>query len=119
MSASGTAAVNGWAAECGTSATPFHMTSEVLMKFVPVSVSVNAAPPAVADAGASKVRVGRGVVMVSVSPFDVPPPGAAFTTVTVVEPELAMSVLGIDAVKDVALTKVVERLLRSNRQRSR
>lgn len=52
MSLAGTAAVN-----CVplpgvvTSATPFHFTTDVLMKFVPVTVSVKPAPPAVAEEG--------------------------------------------------------------------
>lgn len=52
MSLAGTAAVNCVALpNVVTSAAPFHFTAEVLMKFVPVSVNVKAAPPAVAEEG--------------------------------------------------------------------
>ena len=52
MSLAGTAAVNCVAVPgVVTNAAPFHFTTEVLMKFVPVTVSVNAAPPAVAEDG--------------------------------------------------------------------
>lgn len=51
-SLTGTAAVNCVALpNVVVSATPFHFTAEVLMKFVPVRVSVKAAPPAVAETG--------------------------------------------------------------------
>jgi hypothetical protein len=57
-----------------------------LMKFVPVTVSGNAAEPAVALDGESSVRVGGGLVVVTalivkVSGLEVPPPGAGFVTV--------------------------------------
>ena len=61
---------------------PFHCATEVLMKLVPFKVSVNAAPPAVAEFGTSEVSTGIGVVTVNVTAFDVPPPGAGFTTLT-------------------------------------
>jgi hypothetical protein len=52
MSLAGTAAVNCVALSgVVTSATPFHFTVEVLMKFVPVTVRVKPAPPAVAEEG--------------------------------------------------------------------
>jgi hypothetical protein len=52
MSLAGTAAVNCVALPgVVTNATPFHFTAEVLMKFVPVTVSVKPAPPAVAEEG--------------------------------------------------------------------
>jgi hypothetical protein len=41
---------------------PFHCTVEVLTKLVPFTVRVNAAPPAVADAGLRLVIVGIGFV---------------------------------------------------------
>ena len=47
---------------------------------------------------------------VKVRPEDVPPPGAALTTVTVLEPTAARSVARIVAFNCVALTNVVERL---------
>src|SRR5262245_1420831 len=39
---------------------PFHHTVESLMKFVPLIVNVNAAPPAVAELGLRLVIVGTG-----------------------------------------------------------
>ena len=44
---------------------PFHCTTEVLMKLLPVTVSVNAAPPAIAEFGVRVVIAGTGVVMVN------------------------------------------------------
>src|SRR4030095_2897204 len=41
--------------------------------------------------------------------FDVPPPGAGFTTVTGIVPAVAISVVVIDVVSCVALTNVVVR----------
>lgn len=61
---------------------PFHCATEVLMKLLPFKVIVNAAPPAIAEFGASEVSAGIGVVAVNVTTFDVPPPGAGFTTLT-------------------------------------
>ncbi len=51
---------------------------------VPVRVNVKAAPPAVAEVGASEVRVGaEAALIVNDRLPDVPPPGAGFVTVTV------------------------------------
>jgi hypothetical protein len=52
------------------------------MKLLPFKVRVNAAPPAIAEFGASEVSAGIGVVAVNVTMFDNPPPGAGFTTLT-------------------------------------
>ena len=40
---------------------PFHSTTELLMKFVPLTVSVKAAPPATAVVGFKLVSVGTGL----------------------------------------------------------
>ena len=40
---------------------PFHLTSELEMKFVPFTVSVKPDPPAVADEGLRLVVVGTGL----------------------------------------------------------
>lgn len=64
---------------------PFHSTVEDEMNPVPVSVSVNPAPPAVVEVGDSVISVGAGLralVTVNVWLFDVPPPGVGFVTVT-------------------------------------
>jgi hypothetical protein len=63
-------------------------------KFVPVIVSVNAAPPAVAVAGESNVIVGVELSTVNVSGLLVPPPGAAFVTATLTGPAVARSGAG-------------------------
>jgi hypothetical protein len=77
---------------------------EVETKFVPFTVRVNAAPPAVALEGESEVALGFGLLMVKVSPLDAPPPGVGFTTVTDGVPAVAMSLAGTEAVNFVALT---------------
>ena len=61
---------------------PFHFTVDVETKFVPFTVNVNCAPPAVAQVGLIELVVGTGLLIVNVCGFDVPPPGAGFTTVT-------------------------------------
>lgn len=81
-------------------AVPLSFTIEVLMKFVPVSISETAVPADTVE-GCNPVRVGAGLpaaLMVNVSAFDVPPPGAGFVTVTAGVPVLATSVARIDAV---------------------
>jgi hypothetical protein len=89
----------------------FHSTVEPETKFVPVTVSENADPPAVAVEGESKVAVGTGLLMVKVRGFDVPPPGEGFATETETVPAVAMSLAEIAAVNCVPLTKVVVRAL--------
>jgi hypothetical protein len=108
MSLAGTVAVNSVALTYFVaSPVPFHFTVEVETKFVPATVRVNAAPPAVALEGESEVGVGDGLLMVKVSPLDVPPPGVGFTTVTDAVPAVAMSLAGTEAVNFVALPYVV------------
>ena len=91
---------------------PFQRTTELLMKFVPLSVNVNAAPPAKAELGLRLASVGAGfagTVMVKLAAAEAPPPGAGLNTVICAVPVLAMSVAGICALNVVALPKVVER----------
>jgi len=88
-------------------ATPFHSTTVPAKKFVPVSVSVNAAPPAVAVVGESEPKVGNGSLIVNVIAADTPPPGAEFNTVTAAVPPTAISMAGTTAVSCVPLTTVV------------
>jgi hypothetical protein len=81
--------------------TPFHLTTELLMKLVPLTVSVNAAPPAVADEGLRLEVVGTGLfaaLIVNVCVLDVPPPGVGLKTVTLAVPAVAMSAVVIAAV---------------------
>src|SRR5207302_15154 len=89
------------------SAVQVQRTTEAVTKFVPVTVSVNCAPPATTDAGLSAVVVGIGLlgaVIVKVCGFEVPPPGAGLNTVTGAVPAVAMSAAEIAAVSCVADT---------------
>ena len=77
-------------------------------KPVPVRVNVKAAPPSVAEAGASEVRVGaEAAIIVNDRLPDVPPPGAGLVTATVAVPAVAISAAVIAAVSCVAFTNVV------------
>jgi len=86
---------------------PFHATCEEATKLVPVTVSVNAGPPAVANAGESAVTVGSGLFVVKTVALDVPPPGARFTTVTEAAPAVARLAAGTAACSLVFDTNVV------------
>jgi hypothetical protein len=58
---------------------PFHRTTELVTKLVPLTVKVNAAPLAVRVVGLILVVVGTGLpaaLIVKVCVFEVPPPGA-------------------------------------------
>ena len=70
-----------------------------------MTVSVNCAPPAVADAGLRLLIVGVGTVMLKADGDDALPP--AFVTVILALPEVAISAAGTAAVNCVELTKVV------------
>ena len=93
--------------------TPFQRTVDApFTNPVPFTVSVNAAPPAVAEDGFRLERVGTGLLgglMVKVSALDVPPPGELVKTVTEAEPALAISLAEMLAVSCVLDTKVVVR----------
>src|SRR5439155_24780018 len=104
----GTVAVS-WVDETNVvvSAVPFQFTVEVETKFVPFTVKVNCAPPAVAQVGLIEVVVGTGLLIVKVCAFDVPPPGAGFTTVTDAVPGFATRAAVTVAVSCVAETNVV------------
>src|SRR5438477_7604228 len=74
----------------------FHRTTDELMKFVPVAVSVNPAPPATMLVGAMDVSVGLGfTVIVNVCALEAPPPGVGVNTVTDAVPPAAMSAVVI------------------------
>ena len=108
MSVAGMAAVS-WVDETYVvvRAAPFHRTEEPVTKPVPVTVRVNADPPAVAELGEMEVRVGTGlfaVLMMKVRALEVPPPGVGLKTVTDADPAVAMSAAGIDAVSWVGET---------------
>jgi hypothetical protein len=83
---------------------PFQRTIEPATKLVPLTVSVNPAPPEVADVGLKLEVVGAGLLIVSVRALEVPPPGEAVNTVTEAVPAVAISDAGIAAVNRVAET---------------
>jgi hypothetical protein len=85
-----------------------HMTVEPLRKLVPVTVIVNAAPPATAELGLIDVIAGALTAMLEAD--EVAPPG--FFTVMPTLPEEASEAVGTVAVIEVAVpavaTKAVE-----------
>lgn len=103
-------------------ALPFHCTADVLMKLVPFTVSVNAAPPTGPVAGTSEASVGTGfdAVIVNVKMFDVVPvmPSGSIrpnktvgvNTFTGTVPAERISAAVMAAESCVALTNVVVRL---------
>jgi hypothetical protein len=87
------------------SAEPFHCTLSPLTKFVPLTVSVNPAPPATAVPGDRPVIDGTAAAIVKLAEFDVPPPGAC--TVTVAEPVAVIRLEGTAALNCDDETNVV------------
>jgi hypothetical protein len=87
--------------------TPLKSMVDEALKFVPVTVNVKLGPPAVVEVGPMDVVVGTGFLTVRVCAFDVPPPGAGFTTVIEAVPPVAISTAGTIAVTWVYETKVV------------
>src|SRR5437016_8156710 len=81
------------------------------MKFVPVTMSVKAAPPPTIVFGDRELSVGLafGVAIVNVCALEVPPPGVGLTTVTDAVPTVATSFAEIAARSSVPLKKVVDR----------
>ncbi len=69
------------------------------MKFVPVTMSVKAAPPPTIVFGDRKLSVGFafGVAIVNVCALEIPPPGVGVKTVTGAVPGVAMSLTEIAA----------------------
>src|SRR3989338_4433394 len=61
---------------------PFQRTTEPVTKFEPFTVSVKAAPPALALVGESELTAGTGLFILKVRELEVPPPGAGLNTVT-------------------------------------
>ena len=110
MSAAGIAAVSR-VAETNVVArfAPFHWTTELELKPLPLTVSVNATPLALAVVGLRLVVAGTGLLIVRVWALEVPPPGAGVNTVTEAVPATAMSAAGIAAVNRVEETNVVVR----------
>lgn len=86
---------------------PLKFTNEEELKFVPFTVSVNAAAPLVALVGESVVMVGTGLFTVNVEIPDVPPPGVGLDTVTLNVPAAAICAAAMAAEICVALMNVV------------
>src|SRR6266849_2425254 len=93
-------------------AAPFHCTIEEDRKLVPVTVSVNAPPPTMAEPGFKESTVGSGfLVIVKVNAVVVPPPGLGVETETCAVPTVAISAAVMAACKLVLETNVVVRAL--------
>jgi branched-subunit amino acid transport protein len=90
-----------------TRAEPFHWTEEEATKLVPVKVSVKPLLPNVVEVGEMEVSVGTGLLIVSICAFEVPPPGAAFTTVIDAVPAIAISTTGMVTLIEELEMKVV------------
>lgn len=63
---------------CAVRWLPFHQTVEAPTKPVPLTVSVNAVPPASVELGLKLVIVGDGLLIENVAADDEPPPGEGF-----------------------------------------
>ena len=95
---------------------PLNLTTAPSTKFVPLTVSVKPASPAVPLDCERLVAVGTGLSIVKVREFDSPPiRGVGSKTVTENVPELAISDASISVVKAFVSTKVVSRSLPSMR----
>lgn len=90
---------------------PFTVATEPTMKFVPMILTC-ALPPAKTELGVIVEIWGTGdavALMVSVTEFDVPPPGAGVNTVIVTVPAAAMSLGLTSMVSSFSLKKIVAR----------
>ena len=86
---------------------PFHCKVEPLANPEPVTVRVNAGPPAVALAGFNEEIVETGELMVNVTALEIAP--VVLSTVTLAAPTETTKLAGTLAVNWVLLTKVVVR----------
>jgi hypothetical protein len=89
---------------------PFQRTTESVTNPEPVTVRVNASPPAFTWTGETEVNAGIPLSIGRLSDEDVPPPGAGLKTATRAAPADVISPVPNDTVKVVALTKVVVRV---------
>src|SRR4029434_6728237 len=93
----------------------FQRTTELLMKLLPLTLSVKVGPPANTRRGIKLVStcgVPVGGLMVKPSALEAPPPPlllAGLKTVICAVPGLAMSLAGISAIKRVLSPKLVVR----------
>ncbi len=76
----------------------FHRTTEACAKFEPLTVSVKAGLPALAEFGVKTGHDRVGLLMLKGSAVDSPPPGEGVKTVTLAAPAAAMSDAVIAAV---------------------
>jgi hypothetical protein len=60
---------------------PLNRITELLLKFVPVTVRVKLAAPADLLVGLIALSVGTGLLTTKLIEFEVPPPGPGLTTV--------------------------------------
>src|SRR5436190_190144 len=108
MRAPGTVAVSCVAeTNAVVSAVPFQRTDELATKLLPFTVIMNCAAPARHELGLIEVVAGTGLLIVNACEFEVPPPGAGFTTVTDAVPAFATRAAVTVAVSCVAETNVV------------
>src|SRR6476620_2241657 len=90
-------------------AVPFHFTVEVEPKFVPFTVNVNCAPPAVAQIGLSELMVG-GALIVNVSvAVPVPLPLVALRVMLTVFAVVGLVMLGFGAASALLTTASTKR----------
>jgi hypothetical protein len=89
-------------------ADPFHNTTELASKPVPVSTMV-AAAPAATSLGEIDVTTGDGLDTSNSTALDAPPPGTGFDTVTIATELLERLVAGNEAFISLELTSTVER----------
>jgi hypothetical protein len=88
-------------------AAPLNQTTELLLKFVPLTVNVNAGSPAILLVGDNVVTVGTGLFTAKLSAgVDAPPPGVGFVTLTRIVLAAAISEAAIEAVSCPELTMV-------------
>ena len=83
-----------------------HFEAEAEVKYTPLMVSVNAAPPAVATPGLRLVMAGFAGLTVKAAGADVPD---AVVTVMLPAPEFSIRLAGTAAVSCVGLTTIVPR----------
>jgi hypothetical protein len=78
---------------------PFQRTTDVVVKPLPITLRLKAAPPAGLEAGSSRVMEGTGFpeTTENETALDVPPPGAGLKTVTLAVPTAATSAAAIAA----------------------
>jgi hypothetical protein len=110
MSLAGICAVRGPLLSAVGRSLPFQRTTELGTKFVPITARVKVCAPTGAQFGSRELIVGMGFVpllMVKLTRFELPPPGAGLVTVTAGVPTEAIAAAGIAAFNCVELTNVV------------